>query len=365
MKLVKYLFPVSILILLMAACTDKSLSPIFYTLETERSLEDDRGLEDEMIVHEVVKVGTRYFAAGNTLFTRTETGNWTSVSPPVAGALCNTIEVFGGNLYAGFFAIDGTGLGLYRTDPTGGGWNPKAPGWDNSAFDAAVQNGVQIGLIKALGTDLYVSTAEKPASTYEYYLYASTDGTTFTQILFDAQASIAAPITDIEVYSLTPEYWVIAGGDLYADTVDGTLDDLVLQSGDPQTTPGFGGLLVSTDLYLSAKDGKLWMWDGLVWSSESVTDAPSFTKFVDVDPATSNGDIFVGTEGTGYYQLAGGVLTNPQRRPEYNISALYSGAINSFYLDSTVTPEALFACTTGAGLWRGDWDGAKWVWVQE
>ncbi|MCK5008525.1 MAG: hypothetical protein KAR73_14130, partial [Spirochaetales bacterium] len=148
MKLLKYLFLVLILILSMVACTDKSLSPIFFTLETERSLAADRGLEDEMTIHEIVKVGTRYFAAGNTLFTRTEAGNWTTVSPPVAGALCNTLGAYGGNfLYAGFNTKDGDGLGLYRTDPTVGGWNPQTPGWDNSTFDAAVQNGVQIGLI--------------------------------------------------------------------------------------------------------------------------------------------------------------------------------------------------------------------------
>ncbi len=57
MKSLKYLFLVLILILLMAACRDTSLSPIFFTLETERSLTEDRGLEDEMTIHEIVKVG--------------------------------------------------------------------------------------------------------------------------------------------------------------------------------------------------------------------------------------------------------------------------------------------------------------------
>ena len=108
------------------------------------------------------------------------------------------------------------------------------------------------------------------------------------------------------------------------------------------------------------------MWDTATWSSESVTDAPSFTKFVDLDPVVGiNNDIFVGTEGTGYYELAGGTLTSPQRRPKYNISALYNGVINSLFLDTSVTPEALFACTYGAGLWRADYIGGEWLWVQE
>jgi hypothetical protein len=88
-----------------------------------------------------------------------------------------------------------------------------------------------------------------------------------------------------------------------------------------------------------------------------------FTRFVDV--TTVSGDILVGTEGSGYFRLIGGVQTNYERRPEYNLSSLYNGAINSFFLDTSVDPDALFAGTFGAGLWRGDWDGAKWLWVQE
>ena len=59
MKSLKYLFLVLILILSMAACTDKTLGPIFFTLKTERSLVEDRGLEDEMTIHVIVKVGGR------------------------------------------------------------------------------------------------------------------------------------------------------------------------------------------------------------------------------------------------------------------------------------------------------------------
>ena len=358
MKSLKYLFLVLILILSMAACTDKTLGPIFFTLKTERSLVADRGLEDEMTIHEIVKVGTRYFAAGNTLYTRTETGNWTTVSPPVSGALCNTIEIFGGNLYAGFFTVGGTGLGLYRTDP-------DIIDWGNSPIpDSKVQN-IQIGLVKAAGGNLYVSTVEQNGAAYDYYLYESLDGDSYTGITFDGASPITLPIIDVE--DDTTSLWITAGPFLYLGTPaaikQGAVDDPVGSGGKP-----LGGLLYSTilsQLYVSGKDGKLWMWDAATWSSESVTDAPSFTKFVDLDPATGNGDIFVGTQDKGYYRLIGGDQTNYERRPEYNISALYNGAINSLFLDISVTPDALFACTYSAGLWRGDWDGAKWLWVQE
>ncbi len=362
MKSLVHLFLVLILILSMAACTDKSLNPIFYTLETERSLVEDRGLEDEMTIHEIVKVGTRYFAAGNTLYTRTETGNWTSVSPPVSGALCNTVEIFGGDLYAGFFTTGGTGLGVYRTDPA-------SISWDNAAIDPEVKN-IQIGLIKAVGGNLYVATAEQNGAVYDYYLYESPDGTSYTgnAISFDGLSPINLPITDVE--NDTTDFWVIAGPYLYRQsgaltaTIQNAVSDPVGGGGKP-----LGGLLYSTSLtqlYVSGKDGKLWMWDTATWSSESVTDAPRFTKFVDLDPVVGiNDDIFVSTEGTGYYELTGGVLTSPQRRPEYNISALYNGAINCFFLDTSVTPDALFAGTMNAGLWRADYIGGEWLWVQE
>jgi len=358
MKLLKFLFLVLILILAMVACTDKNLSPIFFTLETERSLVEDRGLEDEMTIHEIVKVGTRYFAAGNTLYTRTVTGNWTAVSPPVAGALCNTVEIFGGNLYAGFFTIGGTGLGLYRTDPA-------SISWDNTAFDADVQN-IQIGLIKAVGGNLYVTTAEQNGAVYDYYLYESPDGTSYTlnDISFDGLSPINLPIIDVE--DDTTDFWVVAGPYLYRESgpLAATLQNA---PGDPVGGGGkpLGGLLYSTNLsqlYASGKDGKLWMWDGLVWGSGSVSDV-RFTGFVNVDPVTNNDDIFVGTEESGYYRLIGGDQTNYERRPEYNISDLYNGAINCLLLDAA--ESALFAGTMNAGLWRADYIGGEWLWVQE
>jgi hypothetical protein len=364
MKSYTIIFVVLAVIVLLAACTDKSLNPIFYTLETERSLSDDRGIEDEAFVHELVRVTAvpedRYFAAANKLFTRTLTGNWGSVSPPVAGALCNTIEAFSvdNDIYAGFFASDGTGLGLYRTDPDTIDWTASP------IPDTDVQN-VQIGLIKDISGTLYVVTAAWNGSAYDYYLYSSVDGDNYNLAAnFDSVAQpIDAPITDIEVYG--GEYWVIAGDRLYADTAGG-LDDLLLQSGGPATTGSFGGLLVSGgNLYLSATDGQLWTYNG-AWSAATDitidgTDV-RFTRFID---DTTGGDVLVGTQGTGYYELTGGVLANYERHPDYNISALYRGAVTSFFLDTGPDPDVLFACTYGAGLWRADWSGSEWIWVQE
>jgi hypothetical protein len=151
---------------------------------------------------------------------------------------------------------------------------------------------------------------------------------------------------------------------------NGVVGILTAVAGGP-TNPGtkpFGGLLYATVLYVSTKGGELWSYNGAVWTGPTQIavdgDDVRFTRFVDV--TTVSGDILIGTEESGYFRLIGGVQTNYERRPEYNISALYNGAINSFFLDTSVAPDALlFAGTFGAGLWRGDWDGAKWLWVQE
>ncbi len=363
MKSVIYPVAAAVLMLFLGACTDKDLDPIFYTLEEERSLIDDRGLEDNITVHEVVKAGSRYFAAANTLYSRTVSGDWRPVSTPVSGALCNTLGVYGVNLYAGFYNIDGDGLGLYRTDPGTISWQQLA--------DPYVKN-VQIGMIKAIGTNLYVSTAVSGGSPYNYCLYASADGTSFNPITFETASSIDVPITDIEEYPGTPEYWVIAADRLYADT-DGTLSDLALQGGDPATSgfKAFGGLLYSAVpgyLYLSSMDGKLWRYDGS-WGTptekEVDGDPVPFTRFVEL-AFTGYTDLLVGSVEKGYYELLDGSIASPIRQPAYNIDALYKeAAILGFLADPTLNPTTLFACTAGAGLWRADYVAGEWEWVQE
>jgi hypothetical protein len=44
---------------------------------------------------------------------------------------------------------------------------------------------------------------------------------------------------------------------------------------------------------------------------------------------------------------------------------LVNGAVLSFLAATEDPGNLIFACTAGAGLWRGDWDGIKWVWRQE
>ncbi|MEE9307709.1 MAG: hypothetical protein V3V57_09340, partial [Spirochaetia bacterium] len=157
------------------------------------------------------------------------------------------------------------------------------------------------------------------------------------------------------------------------------------------------------DLYLSGWHGRIYFrpsggsWS--VWNEDTNPDPPDmegsdpvknadgeaveFTGFVE----TGKGNlIFAGSRHNGYYSFSDALVgtvrkdklsRQPSNPPyDYPPSKLYNGAVLSFLLvpnplyDENPEPEfpdpdALFACTFGAGLWRGDWDGDKWLWVQE
>jgi len=355
-------------LLALTSCRDLTLPPVFYTLEKEQPLEDDRAFPDAVTVHRIVKTGTRYFAAANKLYTRTDgpSENWTVVAPPVPGAMCNTLEVFAGQVYAGFYNI-GTGAGL-------GLWS--APGtvpvvWTEVA-DGDV-NDVEIVMIRDVGGELFASTR---ASNVNALCHG--DGTNFTAVTWDV-APGAVPITDVAQDSALNNYWVSAGPYLYMDTGgDFSSFDRYNESGAITYAPvsggsnTFGGLFTSgTWLYVAASNGQLYRTDdgGANWSSSAVIlddndDPISFTGFASPDPSDP-GAVYVGTRGFGYYRIPGGVVTGtPVRSPAYNISALYNGAINCLLYDAG--QSRLLLGTAGSGLWRGDHvSGSEWLWKQE
>jgi hypothetical protein len=362
-------------LLALTSCRDLTLDPVFYALEKEQPLEDDRGFPDAAIVHRIVKTGTRYFAAANKLYSRTDgaSDKWTVVSPPpsLTNAMCNTLEVLGTDIYAGFFdRISGAGLGLW-----------SAPGtvpvvWTEVA-DGDVNN-VEIVMIRDVGGELFVSTR---ASNVNALCHG--DGTSFSAVSWEVANPPPAdiPITDVARDPIGPNYWVAVGPYLYRDTGADFLGtfDRYNESGaitDAPVSGGsntFGGLFTSVNtLYVAANNGMLFSTadGGGTWASSAlieVDDDPvPFTAFA--EPTLSDGGaVYVGTKTYGYYRIPGGVVTGtPVRSPAYNISALYNGAINCLLYDGSVSPARLFLCTSSTGLWRGDHvSGSEWSWKQE
>jgi hypothetical protein len=360
-------------LLALTSCRDLTLPPVFYTLEKEQPLSDDKGFPDIATVHRIVKLGGaggRYFAAANKLYTRTDgpSENWTVVAPPASltNPMCNTLEVFAGQVYAGFYNI-GTGAGL-------GLWS--APGTVPVVWTEVVDtdvNDVQIVMIRAVGAQLFVSTRTGNVNALVYG-----NGTAFDPVTWSAAPQADIPISDVAQDSFGNNYWVIVGPYLYRDTAALPGNFNVYSGGtNAPVSPlsgalSFGGLFdYGTWLYVAASNGQLYRTDdgGANWSSSAVIlddndDPISFTGFASPDPSDP-GAVYVGTRGFGYYRIPGGVVTGtPVRSPAYNISALYNGAINCLLYDAG--QSRLLLGTAGSGLWRGDHvSGSEWLWKQE
>ena len=257
-------------LLALTSCRDLTLPPVFYTLEKEQPLTDDRGFPDEVTVHRIVKTGSRYFAAANRLYTRTDgdgaSDTWTAVAPPVPGALCNNVEVFDSQIYAGF--ATGSGQGLYRSVPDPISWNQIA--------DLGAGSYPQITLIKATtaGTPtLFVATWSGTA----YSLSYSTTGNSGSYSVVSGAGWGATPPNDdqpiIDVASDGSFYWVVIGNSVYRDDGGvgvGAFDKLTTPSSGSAT---YGGvLLVPGTLHLSAGNGLLHssVNNGDAWTSSSV-----------------------------------------------------------------------------------------------
>lgn len=365
--LLALLAPILLALALLAGCRNQTLDPVFYALENEKPLTDDRGLEDEATIHRIVQVGNRYFAAAGALFTRTSGADerWSAVAPPVAGALCNTLELFGGQLYAGFVSTGGTGLGLYRFDPDP---YPDPVVWEQITDAVDFGASPQLTLLKAAGGELFAAVFSGAA--YKLTRSASGDTDTFAEVSWLSVPAAAQPVVDVASNG-TGTFWAIVGAKLYRDTGGG----FDLPATTTSASRAYGGLFWSSGgtLYLASDNGRLYssIDDGATWTSSAAIldddeDPVPFTCFV--APAVAVGDLYAGSRGCGYYRIPGGdvtALADSMRRPSYTISLLYNGAVNTMLYDGATVPESLLIGTSGAGLWRGDWTGSDWLWKQE
>ena len=366
-------------LLALTSCRDLALEPVFYALSTETPLGDNRGFPDESMVFKMVKSGSQYFAAANTLYTRTDgpSDTWTVVDPPpgLANAMCNTLEILGTQIYAGFYNYStGTGYGLYTAAL---GALPLA--WTEVTTEP---DDVEITLLKTVGGQLFTATNTNSGNVNALY-YG--DGTAFTAVTWTSAPAADIGFIDVAQAAFDGSYWVLVGAYLYQSAaLPGPFTLYSGGTGSPPASPlsgppTSGGLFHDgTALYVSAGNGHLYCKaDGGTNWTRTVTAflddkkdfATRFTSFA--APAADAGTVYVGTQGQGYFRIPGGDVTGVTgtltREPSYNITALYTGALNQlFYDDDGVSPQRLFLCTNGSGLWRGEYAGSGiWTWKQE
>ena len=250
--------------------------------------------------------------------------------------------------------------------------------------DPDIQN-KGIALLKAVGGDLFVSTHVKTATTSTYALYYGS-GNSFDAVSWTAAPPAEVGFIDVARATSGGSYWILAGANLYQNTValPGAFDVYSAGAGSPPVSPlsgppVSGGLFDDgAALYVSAGNGHLYRTadGGANWTRTASAvpdddgDPVRFTTFAAPDAdASRTGNVYVGTQGQGYYRIEGGAVdgtlgTELIRQPAYNITALYSGSLNFLFYDAANL--RLFLGTNGSGLWRGDYaSGSVWTWKQE
>ncbi len=371
-------------LLALASCRNLALDPVFYTLSKEQPTSDNRGFPDGATVFKMVKftAGTNYYlAAAGQLYLRGTgtTDSWTVVAPPtgLANAMCNSLEVFGGQIWAGFFnSSNGAGYGLYSSPLS------VPLGWTLTT-DTNAQN-VQITLLKAVGGQLFVGSTT--ASNVNALYYGNGGSST-------AVAWSTAPASDIRFLDVAQatsggSFWILVGAYLYQSaTIGGNFAQYTSGDGNapanplsPLSTAASGALLDDGNaLYVGGGGGYLFRTAnaGTSWTKSALLkddsgNAVHFTSFLSLFGAGSDaGAVYAGTMGQGYYRIPSGDVTGLSgtltREPTtYSITDLYNGALNFLFYDGSVSPANLFLCTNHSGLWRGDYaSGSLWTWKQE
>lgn len=359
-----------------------SSDAIFYTLANERELVDDRGMPDDINVFRMVydPVNGRVFAAAGTVYWRDLAGDqWQSIAPPAAlpDGVCRHIEYFdtaGDDVVAWLFASSSLyDNALYTLDSAA-----TPPAWSASPLTGPVLEDAQVELLKTVNGQLSAAYSYGPAAARLHSLYSFDAGHNLTGPYL---AAISERFIDVE--HADGAYWVATDPNSSSEWLytAGALVGLAADATAPaMTTARPAGALYyhapSNRLYVSGEDGLIhYRPNSGAWTTptgEAVKVGDTTVRFTGFERAET-GYIVVGTQGQGYYSLAEDTLVQPHyaddRRPYYNISGLYDGAVHGFLAvpEPPAAPVSLFAYTVGNGLWRADYEGGTdpWPWVQE
>ena len=417
MKQYRYLTQILILTILAFFLVTCDNTPIFFSLEKAYKTSDDRGLEDDIVIEKIVWTGSEYFVHGQSVYKRAQgtSSTWQEVPPPAGGAACGGLEYFGTEIFAWFYdSKDLEPVGLYSRVPGDPASDPWTGPITDTDWDVPIGNWpdeqFRVYFVKAAGTQLFVSTSvyDDNAGTTSYTLYYSGNGAPDS---FTASGGVSTDSQIVDVEWDGSSYWAITTpgvsvGDnptfLYEDV--GGVPDAFLDRSQDAGVPAFwkngsddplGTSYTADSLYYASTAGELYLsgWHGRIfihdvggWSD--FTDRKTvevgnedrtveFTAFVE---NTNESQIFVGSIRYGFFYFSDGYTSATSLVPsnivaadspyEYFPNELKNGGIRNFLVDTEDPPDntigdIMFACTAGAGLWRGDWDGVKWIWKQE
>jgi prepilin-type processing-associated H-X9-DG protein len=377
-------------------CTQDELG-IFYSLEIESELEQDRGLEDNLKVWDMTKTAAgNYYIAAGTVYTRSSGGteDWSTVAPPQEEMLSSNILFFDGHLFSIYRTEDGASRLYRRPDTSGATWTEVA--------DADL-NGKEIMSVFSAGTALFVCRRENPGTADAYTLWNSAvgDPLNFSQTILTGLSENQSPRYIFDASYDGTDYWVISGGLLLSGT-SGNLSEVTMnQVGGGALSPdNFGGIFFvdSVDLgtandliFISDKSGNLYTKEegnadwyvGVNPSTENQTITFYDMELLTVDESGSTVPVLMIGSNNGYYEVpfdgTQDLASLSPSRPDidsystsinYLNTTLSEGTILELFLDNRgtggdVTDDLMFACTSSTGLWVNNLGDTDRVWSRE
>jgi hypothetical protein len=251
-----------------------------------------------------------------------------------------------GELNGGF--INGSGnLGLYRSSAQSfSGQTPVG-----TALDVL---GAQIPLLKVENGLLVAVTARLSGADFEYKLFTSGDGTTFSPLsITRAAGEELKPINDV-IHAGAPfnTWFATEGTNLYTGAGPLTLASMTgITAGEVLT----GLFDDGTNVYVASKSGAVYYSpDGGSWTRIAAPtvsgDHPPLTRFAGPF-ADTEVSLLVGSDGYGYFRLPTSPTVGALSRYATTTSPLYTSSVWKFFLDDPM--DRIFACTLMGGLWRG------------
>lgn len=388
----------SAVLLFFSACTQDELG-IFYSLEVEKDLEGDKGLEDSLKVWELTKAGDTYYLAAGKAFQRgRDADQWEEIGPPDEGMLTSDIEFFNDTVYAIFRTRDGATSRLYS-------YNAGSGSWDEEDSISGDSNERIAGLL-VVESGLYASVLKEDLDTPSnpYTLYYSDDGSDYTRVDLPGDDDYSVRTVFDGTFDGT-NYWFISGSDIFSGTDPAILTtsvDLYDSDGNNITPTDFGGIYFCEELdkiFLSTQDGVIFVKNqpGLAgnivtsnwYNSSRIEKGDSgevFYDFIKI-PASRYDDtgavvVIVGSD-TGYYEIEiddaddsdSLTIKRPRGSTEttsinYLNTSLSESSIRSFAYDERSNgggDDVIFACTTSSGLWRNTYneDSDQRTWSRE
>ncbi|MBN1413416.1 MAG: hypothetical protein JW969_21415 [Spirochaetales bacterium] len=335
-----------LVIILFTACEQAEHS-VFWAVANAVP-EVDNSLNNFLTVVSMVDDGSNfYLAAGNQIYYRvvSATGGepWSTVILPPSVEVVTAMEFFGTSLYASFLFHNGSHGFYYNSTPT-----QPTNTW--LAAGGGTFTGKQIVRLKVSGGSMAVSFCDYNGTNNQ--LYFTNDGTSFFDSTIPAETH---PITDVT--NAGAVFWAITRYKIFS----GANNSMSEYSNAQLAGQSYGGIFYSTGTYyVSNQSGVVYSsLDTGTWtaSAQKVINqkAVCFTEFAEI-----GGNVLVGTNKAGYYEMPGGAVADLGIPPNLSFSKLSYAWVIRFCIDTVANPDVAYMLTAQGGLYSNTYDGSAW-----